>query len=115
MSPARSPEGAHSRSAEPVAAEGGPRIAVEHDASRSCFRADVEGLQCVAEYRMAGSVMQMTHTEVPPGLEGRGIAAALVREALAHAARHGLKVEPLCSYVRGYMRCHPESHALLAQ
>jgi hypothetical protein len=58
--------------------------------------------------------MHMTHTEVPAELEGRGIAAALVAAAMAHAKANGLKVEPLCSYVRAYMRRHPEALALLA-
>ena len=57
----------------------------------------------------------MTHTEVPPAFEGRGIAAALVREALAWARAQGLKVWPLCSYVAVYMRRHPETQDLLAR
>jgi uncharacterized protein len=48
-----------------------------------------------------------THTEVPPPLQGRGLAAALVREALAWAAAQGLLVRPLCSYVAAYLRRHP--------
>ena len=89
-------------------------VAVEHDAARSRFRAVVDGLQSVADYRLAGNVMRLTHTEVPAALEGRGIASALVREALAHAARQGLKVEPRCSFARGYTPRHPETHGLLA-
>lgn len=89
-------------------------VTVEHDAAHSRFLAVVDGLDCVAEYRLAGDVLRMTHTEVPPALEGRGIAGALVRAAFDHAARHGLKVQPLCSYVRGYVQRHPETHALLA-
>lgn len=63
--------------------------------------------------RIVGGVMRLTHTEVPPAIEGRGIAAALVRAALAHAEANGLKVEPWCSYVRTYLRRHPETRALL--
>jgi predicted GNAT family acetyltransferase len=55
----------------------------------------------------------MTHTEVAPELEGQGIAAELVRAALAHAREHGLKVRPLCSYVQAYTRRHPEVQSLL--
>jgi predicted GNAT family acetyltransferase len=47
-------------------------------------------------------------------LEGRGIAAALVQAALAHAKANGFKVNPLCSYVRAYMRRRPEAMALHA-
>ena len=43
----------------------------------------------------------------------QGIAAALVRAALAHAREQGLKVRPLCSYVQAYVRRHPEVQSLL--
>jgi predicted GNAT family acetyltransferase len=68
----------------------------------------------VADYQMRGDVMWMTHTGVPPAVGGRGVAAELVRTALAWADQRGLKVEPACSYVEAYMRRHPEMQKLLA-
>jgi hypothetical protein len=95
-----------------------PAIDVRHNESASRFEAIVEGRLCRADYVRIGGpdgdVLRIHHTEVPVELEGRGIAAAVVRYALDHAARHGLKVAPACSYVRAYMRRHPETHALLA-
>jgi predicted GNAT family acetyltransferase len=91
-----------------------PRYEVIHNAARSRFEATVEGLTCVADYRLQGGVMQMTHTGVPPQLEGRGIAAALVRAAMDFARAQGHKVHPACSYVAAYMRRHPETQDLLA-
>lgn len=89
-----------------------------HDAVRQCFECDVDGRRCVADYRLerrpGGGVMHMTHTGVPPALEGRGIAAALVAAALAHARDAGLKVNPLCSYVRVYLQRHPETRGMQA-
>ena len=87
---------------------------VEHDAARNRFAVSIDGHTGVAEYRCDGDVLRLTHTEVPQALEGRGLAAALVREALAYARREGLKVEPLCSYAAGYMQRHPETHDLSA-
>ena len=89
-------------------------IQIEHLPERGRFQARVDGLLCVADYRLRGNCMEMTHTEVPPVLGGRGIAARLVRAALDHARAHGLKVLPLCSYVRAYMRRHPDTQDLLA-
>jgi len=77
--------------------------------------ATVDGLLCRANYHLVDGVLRMHHTEVPAALEGRGIAAALVRAAFAHAAANGLKVEPWCSYVRTYMKRHPETRALLPE
>ena len=85
---------------------------IQHHTARHRFECTVEGRLCVADYRMAGNVMQMTHTGVHPSLEGRGIAAALVAVALAHARTHGFKVDPQCSYVRSYMQRHPETLSL---
>jgi predicted GNAT family acetyltransferase len=89
-------------------------LQVTHNTAASRFEVLVEGHLCVADYRLAGGVMQMTHTGVPPPLEGRGIAARLVVAALAHARGQGLKVCPSCSYVAVYMRRHPETLDLLA-
>jgi uncharacterized protein len=89
-------------------------IQIEHLPERGRFQARVDGLLCVADYRRHGDRIEMTHTEVPPALTGRGIAARLVRAALDHARASGLKVVPLCSYVRAYMRRHPETQDLLA-
>ena len=87
---------------------------VIHNPSASRFEAHVDGQLCVADYRLAGALMTMPHTYVPPALEGRGIAAALVAEALAHARREGWRVRPTCSYVSRYMHRHPDTLDLIA-
>lgn len=89
-------------------------VPVVHNNAASRFEATVEGQLCVADYRLSPGVMQMPHTYVPPNLEGRGIAAALVAQALAHARSAGLRVLPSCSYVRRYIERHPEHQDLLA-
>jgi hypothetical protein len=89
-------------------------IEVTHNEAAQRFEALVDGRLCRCDYRLAGAVMQIVHTEVPPQLQGRGMAARLVRAALAHAQTRGLKVLPLCSYVRAYMQRHPQTHGLRA-
>lgn len=89
-------------------------IEIEHLPQRGRFQARIEGQLSVADYRLDGERMEMFHTEVPPALGGRGIAARLVKAALAHARERRLKVVPSCSYVRAYMRRHPEVHDLIA-
>jgi uncharacterized protein len=66
------------------------------------------------DYRRSDGTLTLHHTEVPPEAEGRGVASALVKAALAYAEQQGLRVAPTCTYVAGYMRRHPETHALLA-
>lgn len=90
-------------------------ITVNHNEGAHRFEATVDGHLCVADYRLQGDVMWMTHTGVPQAVGGRGIAAELVRVALAHAAEKGWRVEPACSYVAAYMKRHPETSPLRAR
>ena len=88
-------------------------IIVTHHAAASRFEALVEGRLCECCYLLNGTVLTFTHTEVPPSLAGRGIAAALVKAALEWAQAQGVQVVPACSYVAAYMQRHPQTQALL--
>ncbi|HEY1392982.1 MAG TPA: GNAT family N-acetyltransferase [Methylibium sp.] len=90
------------------------KIQVVHNSAASRFEAKVQGELCVADYRLHEGVVTFTHTEVPPTLRGHGVAAALVREALAWCAAQGHRVIPACSYVRAYIQRHAELQPLLA-
>ncbi len=90
------------------------QLDIQHHPDRHCFIAVVDGHTNVADYQLAAGVMRITHTGVAPALRGRGIAAALIEAALAHARAAGLKVDPQCSYAAAYMRRHPETMDLLA-
>jgi predicted GNAT family acetyltransferase len=68
----------------------------------------------LAAYKLEGETIRFTHTEVPEELEGQGIGSRLVRGALADVRRRGLKVVPLCAFVRHYIDTHPETQDLLA-
>ena len=83
-------------------------LTIVHRPDIGRFETHVDGLQCEADYQLDGQVVRMTHTGVPSQLEGRGIAAALVKTALSWARAQGYKVDPLCSYVRIYIKRHPE-------
>ena len=88
---------------------------VQHNVSRARFELRVLGQLSIAQYQMIDGVMWLTHTETPPKLQGRGLAAKVVRAALDHARAHRLQVRPACSYVRTYLRRHPELQDLVAQ
>jgi predicted GNAT family acetyltransferase len=90
-------------------------VEVRHNPAEHRFEAEVDGRLCVANYHLVDGVMRIHHTEVPARLEGRGIASRIVREALAYAEAHGLAVEPWCSFVRNYMRQHPDTQRLLPE
>jgi predicted GNAT family acetyltransferase len=81
---------------------------IVHDEQARQFRADVEGHRAVVDYRLRDGVITITHTGVPPPIEGRGIAAELTRHALNVARREGWQVVPACSYAAAFIRRHPE-------
>jgi predicted GNAT family acetyltransferase len=92
-----------------------PAFTVSHNAARDRFETTLNGHTSVAEYQMLdGAVMRLTHTSVHPSLEGRGIAGALAKAAMAHARTEKLKIDPQCPYMRSYMERHPETHDLRA-
>jgi predicted GNAT family acetyltransferase len=71
----------------------------------------LEGQRAVLDYVLDGNTMTIAHTGVPPPIAGRGIAAELVRSALAAARAGGWKVVPACSYAADYMAKHPQECA----
>ena len=69
----------------------------------------------LASYHVDDGVMTLPHTEVDPGVGGRGIGTALVAGVLEAARERGLHVLPYCSFVRHYIQQHPEAVDLVAE
>jgi uncharacterized protein len=88
---------------------------IEHDAAAHRFSTVVDGEPAVLDYVLDGDIMTITHTGVPQPIAGRGIAAELVRSALAAARSQGWKVVPACSYAAAYMTKHPQECGSLWQ
>ena len=78
------------------------------------FELDAGGVTAFVNYRIDGGVITLLHTETPPQARGRGIASQLIAGALQIAHARGLKVKPLCAFVRAYISKHPEFRDLLA-
>ena len=68
----------------------------------------------LAAYQLEGDTIRFTHTEVPEEAEGQGLATQLVAGALDDARSRGLKVVPLCSFVRHYIDTHPDAQDLVS-
>jgi uncharacterized protein len=86
-----------------------PMADVRHDTGAHEFTADVDGYRAVLNYALADGVMTITHTGVPHPIGGRGVAAELMRAALAQAKTEGWLVNPSCSYAAAYMRRHQDA------
>ena len=86
---------------------------VRDNTERNRFELDAEGHVAFSNYKRAGSVITIMHTEVPPALNGKGIGSALVRGLLERVRAEGAKVVPRCPFVKGYIEKHPEYQDLL--
>ena len=87
------------------------QVTVTDAAEQHRYEGRVGGeLAAIAEYIRTAELVVFTHTEVLPGHEGRGIASALVHQALDDVRRQGVKVLPLCPFVAAWMQRHAEGY-----
>ncbi|RZS39331.1 hypothetical protein EV193_104548 [Herbihabitans rhizosphaerae] len=90
-------------------------VAVHDAEEQSRYEARIGGtLAGFAEYKTAGGDRVFTHTEVFDEFEGKGVGGALARSALDDVKAKGLKARPLCPFIAGWIRRHPEYVELVA-
>jgi predicted GNAT family acetyltransferase len=65
-------------------------------------------------YRAREGELVLVHTEVADEFEGQGIGGRLVAGALDDIRARGLRIVPICPFVKGYLRRHPEYTDLIA-
>ncbi len=89
-------------------------VDVSNNEAEQRYEARVDGRLAVLTYQQESGRIVYTHTEVPEGLEGQGIAGKLTRVALDDARAQRLTVVPRCPYVAGYIQRHPEYQDLVS-
>jgi predicted GNAT family acetyltransferase len=77
------------------------------------FELEVDGHRAIAAYQLEDDTITFTHTLVPKKLEGRGVGSKLIRAALDSARDRGLKVIPICPFVKAFIERHPEYRILV--
>lgn len=65
------------------------------------------------EYIKVKNSIYLTHTEVPVSLEGKGIASNLIKATLEEVKSNNWTFIPLCPFVAGYIKKHPEWNSFL--
>jgi len=89
---------------------------VRDNPERARFEIEIDGrVVGFIDYRRAGDVLALTHAEVEPACEGRGIGSRLARGVLEDARKNGFKVRPICPFVAEYVRRNPEFAPLVAR
>lgn len=77
------------------------------------FELHIDGKIAKIEYIRAKEKIYLTHTEVPKGMEGKGIGTDMIRQALEIIKEQGLTLVPLCPFVALYLKRHPEWKSLV--
>jgi predicted GNAT family acetyltransferase len=89
--------------------------AVRNNEQASRYEMQTEAGLAVLEYMRDGKRLALVHTEVPRAVESRGLGAQLVKAALDDAMAQGLRIVPMCAFVRAYIARHPEYVTLVAR
>ncbi len=86
---------------------------ISDDAAAGRLELEIGDAIAFVDYRRTGTVLVLTHAEVPPALEGRGIGARLVRGVLELVRARGERVVPRCPFIARYIERHPEYRDLV--
>jgi uncharacterized protein len=86
---------------------------VVNDRAHQRFELTIDGHPAVSYYKLDGNVVSFIHTEVPPELGGKGVGSRLVQGALDQIRAEGMKVIPVCPFVKAWIAGHPEYRDLV--
>ncbi len=90
-----------------------PRVVDVPERARYELIVDGDGAGFVT-YRREPGVITFVHTEVDDAYEGRGLGSTLAAAVLDDARASGLRVEPVCPFIKSYVEEHPEYADLIA-
>lgn len=84
-------------------------VVVADNREQHRYEAGVDGAVAgFVDYQLATELVVLTHTEVDPSFEGRGVGSALARAALDDIRERGIKALIICPFITGWVRKHPE-------
>lgn len=90
------------------------KLVLNEDKKR--FEYEVNGITAFIEFILSNeNIMFLTHTEVPVGLEGKGVGSAIVSKTLEYIKEKGYTLAPLCPFVAAYVKRHPDWKSILAK
>jgi predicted GNAT family acetyltransferase len=86
---------------------------LRNNKSKSRFELEIDDHLAFVDYTMSPGSIALLHTEVPKELGGRGVGSILAKAVLENVRTQGLKVEPRCEFLAGYIKKHPEFAVLV--
>lgn len=89
-----------------------PDVEVRDNPDQARYEVVVDGrVGGFAQYELEEGRIKFLHTEIDPAHEGGGLGSRLARAALDDARARELPVVPLCPFIAGYIRRHPDPYA----
>ena len=79
------------------------------------FEAEVDGHWAIIEYSVLPNILSLNHVEVEKTLEGKGVATEMAEKVLLQIELRGLKVIPVCPFIKKYIQKHPEWKSIIAK
>lgn len=86
---------------------------LRNNKSKSRFELEIDDCMAFVDYTLSPGSITLLHTEVPKELGGRGVGSILAKAVLENIRTQGLKVEPRCEFLAGYIKKHPEFASLV--
>jgi predicted GNAT family acetyltransferase len=84
--------------------------------TRSRFEIEERGEVAYLEFdRDSQGWMTIWHTEVPPAMRGRGVAAELAQTAFEYAKQNNLRVDVICPLAADFASKHPEYNSFIGK
>lgn len=84
-------------------------ITREHGDTKGRYVAQVDGQEAELTYSiLSPRTIIADHTGVPDALRGTGVGLALVERLVTDARAEGVKIVPLCPFVKSQLARHPD-------
>lgn len=89
---------------------------VSLNTDKNRFELQIDDAIAVIEFdKIEPNILDLTHTEVPGELSGKGIGSKLVKGALQYIKENNLKFIPSCPFIQKYIANHDEWSDLVAK
>lgn len=93
-----------------------PRITREQGPTKGRYVMQRDGAEAELTWSIASPVLIIAdHTLVPDAFRGTGAGRALVERLIADARAEGVKIVPLCPFVKAQFARHPDWADVLAR
>lgn len=84
-------------------------LRISDNPAESRYEAFVEStLAGLTDYHLQPGLITLLHTEIDPVFEGQGVGSRFAAAVLDDVRGRGLRVLPMCPFVRAFIQRHPE-------